>query len=349
MTKTYKESDILAVYTRDISRYKVLAREDEKRVGRAAMANDGEARQELVRANLRFVINVAKRYRHRGISLMDLIQAGNIGLTQAAKRFDPSRDNRFITYAVFWIRQAIAKEIDANHASIGPTQTQMVRVRRIRRLQYEARQRLGRDLTVAELVRETGFTRARVTEAVEFRPLIVSLDAPVNPADDRSPLLSQTISYDDGREGREEMASLAEATAKVLRSVLSARECEIIEEYFGLGRPHHVSLTQIGAMRGISRERARQLKDRALRKLKAAVEYHPFLLEHFAAGHVRPSNVAHSLGNSGDSHERVTEMSECRGESVDVHSEVEGGRREWCAARVAETKPPVYETPGIVA
>src|SRR5690606_18279316 len=108
----------------------------------------------------RFVISVAKRYRHHGVPLMDLIQAGNIGLAHAAAKFNPAMGNRFISYAISWIKQAIAREINANRAAIMPTPTQMGRVSRVRRLQEEARQKLGRELTVDELMAKTGYTRA---------------------------------------------------------------------------------------------------------------------------------------------------------------------------------------------
>src|SRR5690606_35559550 len=114
------------------------------------------------------------------------------------------------------------------------------------------------------------------------RPSIQSLDAPVSPADGATTTLAQVIGYDDGREEREEEAALAQATEKVLAQVLSPRERDIIADYFGFANRRELSLTEIGGARGISRERARQLKERALRKLRAAVEHHPILLEHFS-------------------------------------------------------------------
>lgn len=282
MADAYDATDVLAVYTRDVARYRVLSREEEKEVGRRAMNGDEDAQQELVRANLRFVITIAKRYRHHGVPLMDLIQAGNIGLNHAARKFDPSMGNRFISYAIHWICQSIQKEIDNNSGAIRPTQTQMVRIRRVRRLQAQARQQLGRELTEEELEQETGFTRARINEALEYKPAIQSLDAPVKATEGVTTTLAQVISYDDGREEREEEVALAQATAKVLAEVLSPREREIIEEYYGFGNRRELSLPEIGAARGISRERVRQLKERALKKLRNAVQHHPFLLEHFA-------------------------------------------------------------------
>lgn len=301
MADAYDATDTLAVYTRDVARYPVLTREQEKEVGRRAMQGDKDAQQELVQANLRFVITIVKRYRHHGVPLMDLIQAGNIGLAQAAKRFDPSMGNRFISYAIHWICQSIQKEIDANGGAIRPTPTQMVRVRRIKRLQAEAQQRLGRELTEEELKEATGFTIARINEALEYRPSIQSLDAPVNSADGTTTTLAQVIGYDDGREEREAEAALAQATDKVLSKVLSQREREIIEEYFGFGNRRELSLHEIGTARGITRERARQLKERALRKLRSAVEFHPFLLEHLALTPNRRGELAREEGAHANS------------------------------------------------
>lgn len=282
MADRYKASDVLAVYTRDVARHKVLSRAEEKEVGFRAMDGDMSAQEDLVRANLRFVITIAKRYKHHGVPLMDLIQAGNIGLAHAATKYDPTLDNRFISYAVHWICQQIQKEIDADNGAIGPSVTQMGRVRRVRRLQSEARQKLGRELTMKELQDETGYTKARIREAQEYRGAIQSLDAPVNPGDPSSTPLSQVIGYDDGRERKEAEEALTRATDHVLAEVLSPREKAIIEEYFGFDNRRELSLTEIGANRDISRERARQLKERALRKLRDAEEHHQFLLEHFS-------------------------------------------------------------------
>lgn len=298
MPDVYDAADVLAVYTRDVARYPVMTREEEAEVGRRAMAGDEEAQQALVRANLRFVINIAKRYQHHGVPLMDLIQAGNIGLAHAARKFDPRMGNRFISYAIHWICQSIQKEIDNNAGAIRPTQTQMVRVRRVRRLQALARQQLGRELTEEEIRQETGFTLARINEALEYKPSIQSLDAPIKATEGTTTTLAQIISYDDGREEREDEAALRQAMAKVLAEVLSPREREIIEEYFGFGNRRELSLTEIGAARGISRERARQLKERALRKLRRAKQHHPLLLEHFAVTK-KPSAVKQA--ESGDS------------------------------------------------
>lgn len=281
MSQRRPTSDILAIYTRDVARHSVMDPEQEKRVGEKALDGDESAQEQLVTANLRFVISIAKRYRHHGVSMNDLIQAGNIGLYHAAKKFDPSVGVRFISYAVYWIVQQIQKEIDANKGTVRPTQTQMVRLRRVRRLQEEARQKLGRELTIKELKKETGYTEARIREALEYRMSVYSLDAPVSPGEDSSTTLSQVIPDEDLRPEREHQNAQQRAISDVLSEVLSEREREIVEEYFGFHDRRELSLTEIGDRRNISRERARQLKERALKKLRAAREHHDLLGELF--------------------------------------------------------------------
>lgn len=300
MTDVSNASDILATYTRDVARYKVLSREEEAEIGYRARAGDREAQEMLIRANLRFVIVVAKRYQHHGVPLMDLIQAGNIGLAHAAEKFDPAMGNRFISYAISWIKQAITREINANKAAIMPTPTQMGRVSRIRRLQEEARQKLGRELTVAELVRKTGYTEARVLEALEYRPKVQSLDTPVNPTDGTTTTLAQVLGYDDGREEREEEAALEQATRRVMAEVLTPREREILEEYYGFGNRRERSLAEIAVSQGVTRERIRQIKERALRKLRAAREHHPLLLEHFCPAKLSSKAKRFSISQAHD-------------------------------------------------
>ncbi|HEX7122210.1 MAG TPA: RNA polymerase sigma factor RpoD/SigA [Gemmatimonadaceae bacterium] len=281
MANVEHTSDILAIYTRDVARYRVLTPEEEREIGAKALKGDADAQEQLVRANLRFVITIAKRYRRHGVPLMDLIQAGNIGLAHAARKFNPEMGVRFISYAVFWISQQIQKEIDANDGSVRATQTQMVRLRRVRRLQAEARQKLGREYTVEELMELTGYTEARVREALGYRVTMKSLDEPVNPHDGSTTTLGQIIGHDDGREDSEREREIQDTVQRVLRAVLSDREREVLEEYHGFHGRREMSLNEIGLTRRVSRERARQLKERGLKKLRAATQFHALLREVF--------------------------------------------------------------------
>lgn len=276
-----KPSDVLATYTQDVARHDMMDPEKEKRIGEKAYNGDKEAQKKLVRANLRFVISVAKRYQRQGVEMNDLIQAGNIGIMHAAKKFDPSQGVRFISYAVYWIAQQIRKEIDATKGDVRASQTQMVRMRRIKRLQKKARQEKGRELTVQELMEETGYTEARIREALEYRAVMKSLNSPVDPNDDSTTNLAETLGEPNEIEPELAEEDRREIIEDALEEVLSERESSILQEYYGFGGKRELSLTEIGEKRGISRERARQLKERALKKLRQADEYHDLLKEFF--------------------------------------------------------------------
>lgn len=277
----HNPDDVLAAYTEDIIRYDVLTREEEEILGARAVNGDHEAQNALVQANLRFVVRVAKRYKDRGVPFMDLIQAGNIGMHQAAERFNPEHGVRFITYAIWWCRQAILKEIDSTHASVRATNQQQVRIRRVRKLQGEAEQKLGRPYTPEELQEITGYHPDRIKEALEYRVTMHSFDSPLPGSDDDATPLAEVLPTFEDPEERELDRERASRLSLVLAEVLTDRERRIVEAYFGIGGRRRQSLNEIGDFLGISRERARQLKERALRKLQDSTAHHPFLLEVF--------------------------------------------------------------------
>lgn len=276
-----QDVDILGLYTRDVARYPLLTPQQEKEVGAKAYGGDEDAQQHLVNSNLRFVIAVAKKYRNRGVPFLDLIQAGSIGLQAAARKFNPDMGVRFIAYAIHWVRQAIQKELDATTGAIRASQTQMVRNRTVRRLQEEARHRLGRELSVEEIAEKTGFTVERVEEAMSYRVVVHSLDQPLRESEEEgSTSLAGVIAHDDGLDEREEHGERRIVLEQVFEEVLNDREAGILREYYGIGT-RQLSLSEIGHRRDITRERARQLKHRALRKLRDASEHHGTLKDFF--------------------------------------------------------------------
>jgi len=266
----HPENDILAIYTRDVARHKLLTPDLEYSLGIDALEGDQEAQTKLVVHNLRFVIVQAKKYLNQGLPLMDLIQAGNMGLAHAARKFDPRRKVKFISYAVYWIQQAIQKEIDATNGTIRATQTQMVRLRRVRKLQAQSRQKLNRDLTTYELMRLTGYTSDRVNEAGEYRVAIKSIDEPMNGDDPGGLTLGQMLGSPDTGDLTEHERAVRDALEYAFSKLLTDREQQVVREYYGIGTGKGLSLTEIGGVRDISRERVRQLKERVLRKLRTA-------------------------------------------------------------------------------
>jgi RNA polymerase primary sigma factor len=270
-------SDILAAYTADVAKYPILSREEEYEIGTRALQGDEEAVHLLVNSNLRFVIRLAKQYDGRGVSLMDLINAGNIGLLNAARRYDPSLGYKLISYATRWITQQIQREIDISKGDIRETPTQHVRIRRVRKLNADARQKLGREYTVEELRELTDFTEDMIREALEYRVTIKSFDEPVNPNDESTTTLAQIIGAEDGREEAEVEAEMEQVVRQAMLSILSPREMKTLEDYYGFGGRREMSLTEIGSSQNVTRERARQIKERALKKVRAAKDYHPML------------------------------------------------------------------------
>ena len=254
-------------YLRTIGRYELLAREEEAGLATRVRAGDQEALDHLVNANLRFVVSVAKRFLGRGLSLMDLIAEGNVGLITAAKRFDERREYRFVTYAVWWIRQTIQAALQ--------DQTRTVRLpanrsREARRIMTEERHQEQRhmgpvtDEALAEAVDVDAHNVARIRAA--NRPN-VPLDVPVQP---EGPTLAETLADDDAIQVAEAVAtdSMVQELNQAL-SGLDPRARHIIAHYYGLLDAPTMSLEAIGGVLELSRERVRQIRNRAFSKLRA--------------------------------------------------------------------------------
>lgn len=250
------------------------------RAGKTRLTKEGidtilsvRAQEKLVTANLRFVITVAKKYENRGVPLPDLIQAGNIGLMHSAEKFDPDFGVRFITYAVWWIRQQIKREIDMHNGTMRESQTQLGRIRKVRKVVDDLKRITGRMPTVNEIKEATGFTADRIEDALEYKVSFSSLDEPVNSSDGGA-TLGQMIGGNDDSEEQSLVSDQKEFIGKFLEQTLSQREREILSESFGLSdgsvERRELSLADIGESRNITRERARQIRQRALDKLKKA-------------------------------------------------------------------------------
>jgi len=275
-----EEQTALDQYLRDVSRHELITPEEEKILGARAQKGDEEAVQALARANLRFVISVAKKYQNRGVSLTDLIQEGNVGLVTAARKFDPEQGVKFISYAVWWIRQAILAAL-ANHGrSVRVPLNRASDLARIFREKERLKQELGREPTSEELAKATDLTPELVESLQTLNAAEIRLDAPIGDSED-SQLVERFITEEAAEPELEvESRLLTEAVSEAL-STLEARDARVLRLYFGLEGEREHTLEEIGNMLGVTRERIRQLRDRALRRLKEGAKGDA--LESFAA------------------------------------------------------------------
>jgi RNA polymerase primary sigma factor len=261
------EKTALDQYLRDVSRHELITPDREKELGARAQNGDEDAVQELARANLRFVISVAKKYQNRGVSLTDLIQEGNVGLVTAARKFDPDQGVKFISYAVWWIRQAILASL-ANHGrAVRVPLNRASDLARIFREKERLKQELGRDPTSEELSAATDLTPELIESLQTLNAAEIRLDAPIGDSED-SQLVERFVTEEAAEPELDvEDRLLAESISAAL-DTLEARDAKVLRLYFGLEGEREHTLEEIGNMLGVTRERIRQLRDRALRRLR---------------------------------------------------------------------------------
>jgi RNA polymerase primary sigma factor len=266
---TAEEDKSLERYLREIARTPLLTREEEQELGRRILKGDRAARDALVTANLRFVVSVAKVYaRKTGTPIMDVINQGNVGLMEAAKRFDAERGRKFITYAVWWIRHAILKGMAEQSGAMRLPLNKAGAIRRMWRTLERIRQQIGREPTNAEIAKAMKMKAKDIAELKKLSVGSLSLDAPV--AFDEDVDLGDLVpdQTDDPGMTHLHYESLGQELNIVL-SELTERESTILEHYFGLGGTKKKTLEEIGQMMGLTRERIRQIKEEALGKLRA--------------------------------------------------------------------------------
>ncbi|MFO7893452.1 MAG: RNA polymerase sigma factor RpoD/SigA [Longimicrobiales bacterium] len=263
----YPDNSALDHYLSDVSEHELITPEREIELGKRAQAGDEDAVMELARANLRFVISVAKKYQNRGVSLADLIQEGNVGLVTAARKFDPDQGVKFISYAVWWIRQAILASL-ANHGrSVRVPLNRASDLARIFRERERLKQELGRDPTLEEVAEAADLKPNIVRQLQTLNSAEVRLDAPIGDSDDS--YLVERFVLDEAEEPEEgvEDRLLAEQINRALDQ-LNPRDAKVVRLYFGLDGGETHTLEEIGNMLGVTRERVRQLRDRALKRLR---------------------------------------------------------------------------------
>ena len=257
----------LDFYLQEISRIPLLKVEEETAVARRAFRGDVEAQEKLARHNVRFVVSVAKKFQNRGVPLMDLIGEGNLGLMTAARKFDPDRGVKFISYAVWWIRQAIQAAIARHGRPVRVPLNRTADLNRLGRATTLLTERLGRAPTTEELVKATGLTRDAVRALSALHIEAMRLDHPVREADERGRMERFVPLTQEGTDGPT-MANARSNDLDAALAALPARDAKVLRLYFGLDDGKTRTLEEIGRMMGVTRERIRQLRDRALRQLR---------------------------------------------------------------------------------
>jgi RNA polymerase primary sigma factor len=266
-------TDSLNAYIRDIAKFKPLSGDDEKALGRRIREGDQEALRRLIEANLRFVVHYAKRYRGLGLSFMDLIHEGTLGLMEAAKRFDPERNVKFISYAVWWVRQAIFHALSEHARVFRLPQKLSSQVSRLSAAREKLKGELERMPTIAELAERTALPPQEVEQLLLAAGDDVSLSTAVG--DDGGLELGETLEQDSVPSAEVEMIrSSFERRIQGMVSGLDEKEREVIRMRFGFDGEEPKTLQEIGEAMGLSRERIRQIESRAKEKLRRSREAH---------------------------------------------------------------------------
>jgi len=255
-------------YLREIGAFALIDRVEEARLARGVRQGNPDALDKLVRSNLRFVVSVAKRYQDLGVPLLDLISEGNVGLIRAARRFDGARDVKFISYAVWWIRQAILQALAEQGRVVRIPLNRASEVRRVSRTRARLRQELGRGPTVREMAAALGVTDEEVESTLLMTQSCLSLESPTSATDDGR-LMDYLPSPDAGTDRAALRGALDETINRSL-ATLQPREAKVLRLYYGLDGQAKMTLERIGAHMGVTRERVRQIKEKALLRLRHA-------------------------------------------------------------------------------
>ncbi len=260
------EDNLLALYLKEIGKNPTLSTEEEAKTTAKIRRGDRKALDKLVKANLRFVVSVAHNYEHQGLPLSDLVNEGNIGLIRAAKRFDEKKNFKFISYAVWWIRQAILQALAEQSRIVKLPLNRVGTIHKIGKAQCRLEQKYCRKPAVYEIAIECNLGEEEVSETMKIGNSSLSLDAPLI-TDEDSKFIDFMHHPDDPPDAGIAEISLQEEIKETLET-LSEREKEVIKLYFGIGGKTALTLEEIGERFNLTRERARQIKEKALKRLK---------------------------------------------------------------------------------
>jgi len=257
----------LALYLEDIKNHPLLSRAEEAELARRIRAGDQLALEKLVRSNLRFVVSVAKKYQNLGMSLPDLISEGNVGLVRAAQKFDETKGVKFISYAVWWIREAILKALAENSKTFRLPINRATTLNKISKKEAELTQKLGREPKPEEVAEAMDMDVDEVRKLMNVSRKSLSLDAPLFEGEEKT--LFSYLSDDEGPDPEE--STFESAREKEIRETLDSlqpREAKIVKLYYGLDGNEPLTLREIGSIFNLSRERIRQIKERAIERLR---------------------------------------------------------------------------------
>jgi RNA polymerase primary sigma factor len=265
---TNRESQSLEKYLQEIGKVDLLTPEDEVDLAKKIKEGDKEALEKLTQSNLRFVVSVAKQYQNQGLSLSDLINEGNLGLIKAAQRFDETRGFKFISYAVWWIRQSILQALAEQSRIVRLPLNKVGSLNKINRAFAALEQEYEREPTADELAELLQISVEEIETTLGVASRHVSMDAPFVDGEDNSLLdILENPNAPEADNFLEYNDSLRKEIERSL-STLPDRQKEVLKHYFGIGIEHPISLEDIGDLLGLTRERVRQIKDKAIAKLR---------------------------------------------------------------------------------
>mgnify|MGYP002496645275 FL=1 len=267
---TNRESQSLDKYLQEIGHEELISVDEEVELAQKIRNGDKKALEKLTKANLRFVVSVAKQYQNQGLSLPDLINEGNLGLIKAAKKFDETRGFKFISYAVWWIRQSILQALAEQSRLVRLPLNQVGSVNKVSRAFNKFEQENERRPSIEEIAAEIDLPQDKIAEAIKVGNRQISVDAPFSDSDDNSLLdILPNTSIPNADKGLD-IESLKEEVNRAL-STLNERERDILKDFFGLNGTE-LTLEEIGHKYGLTRERVRQIKEKAIRRLRNSTQ-----------------------------------------------------------------------------
>ncbi len=264
---TNRENSFLDKYINEIGKIKLISAEEEVSLARRIHKGDLDARDRLINANLRFVISVSKQYQNLGLSLADLISEGNLGLIEAAQRFDETRGFKFISYAVWWIRQAIMQALSENARIVRLPLNRMSLINKIKKIIAELEQKYEREPTILEITQALELTPIDVTVAIKNAGRHISMDAPLVQGEEEN-MYDVLLNEDASSPDKELLTDSLRKEIERALNKLTPREADIIRFYFGLNGKHMHTLAEIGEEFNLTSERVRQIKAKSIKRLK---------------------------------------------------------------------------------